>query len=122
MQRQPCAVCCVLQIIFKLESSGMGELLERTRIAAASGLLDFTFSKLGRMCILSGCDYVEGLPGIGLKTAQTIMSDSRCKDDDIHKVLAIFHLPLAQHNGIPLWWNICVTPTQSLHFSHSSKQ
>lgn len=32
-------------------------------------LRDFTRENFRHMCILSGCDYLQGLPGFGLKTA-----------------------------------------------------
>lgn len=44
---------------------------------------DFFAQKLLDICILSGCDYLNGLPGVGIKTAHKLLS----KHQSIEKVL-----------------------------------
>lgn len=46
----------------------------------------FTFNKFLYMCILSGCDYVDSLPGIGLAKACKFIL--KTEDDDIRRALA----------------------------------
>lgn len=45
----------------------------------------FTFNKFLYMCILSGCDYVDSLPGIGLAKACKFVLTT--EDDDVRRSL-----------------------------------
>ena len=71
-----------MQIIFKMDTSGNGILLEQKDLNKAVNLKAdiFTFDKFLYMCILSGCDYLASLPGIGLKKASRIFQRSRQED------------------------------------------
>ncbi|XP_018568857.1 exonuclease 1 [Anoplophora glabripennis] len=64
------------KIIFKLDLQGCGSLVEADKIPTAMGLRPdrYSFDKFRYMCILSGCDYIESLRGIGLKKALKFMS------------------------------------------------
>ncbi|XP_076314124.1 exonuclease tos isoform X2 [Tachypleus tridentatus] len=56
------------KILFKMDTGGRGILVEKTKIPVTMGkhAESFTFDKFRYMCILSGCDYLPSLPGIGL--------------------------------------------------------
>lgn len=64
------------KIIFKLDIQGCGFLVEADKIPAAMNLRPdrYSFDKFRYMCILSGCDYIESLRGIGLKKALKFIS------------------------------------------------
>jgi len=59
------------KIIFKLDLNGSGLLVEAEKLHLAMGCNEekYHFDKFRRMCILSGCDYLDSLPGIGLAKA-----------------------------------------------------
>lgn len=59
------------QVLFKLDLSGSGTLVESDKLFEAMNEKpdSFTIDKFRHMCILSGCDYIDSLPGIGLKKA-----------------------------------------------------
>ncbi|XP_072401968.1 exonuclease 1 [Diabrotica undecimpunctata] len=59
-------------VIYKLDAKGNGVLIEAHKIHYCMGLQleQYTFNKFLYMCILSGCDYLPSLPGIGLKKAE----------------------------------------------------
>ncbi|XP_017858173.1 PREDICTED: exonuclease 1 [Drosophila arizonae] len=59
------------KVIFKLDLNGNGLLVEADKFHLAMGCSKerYHFEKFRRMCILSGCDYLDSLPGIGLAKA-----------------------------------------------------
>lgn len=59
------------KIIFKMDFFGNGVLIESDRLNEVLAFQDgrYTFDKFRQLCILSGCDYLPSLPGIGLATA-----------------------------------------------------
>ncbi|TDG47836.1 hypothetical protein AWZ03_005790 [Drosophila navojoa] len=59
------------KVIFKLDLNGNGLLVEAEKFHLAMGCSKerYHFEKFRRMCILSGCDYLDSLPGIGLAKA-----------------------------------------------------
>ncbi|XP_016987715.2 exonuclease 1 [Drosophila rhopaloa] len=59
------------KIIFKLDLNGSGLLVEADKLHLAMGCKEekYHFEKFRRMCIISGCDYLDSLPGIGLAKA-----------------------------------------------------
>ncbi|VDN53851.1 unnamed protein product [Dracunculus medinensis] len=66
------------KIIFKLKFDGTCIIYERKNLSKCFGKTmaqDFSFDKFRRICILSGCDYLQaGLPGIGINKATTFFS------------------------------------------------
>ncbi|XP_066246780.1 exonuclease 1 [Euwallacea similis] len=60
------------KVLYKLDLAGSGRLVESEKISTAMKMRpdQFTFDKFRFMCILSGCDYVSSLNGIGLKKAE----------------------------------------------------
>ncbi|XP_033215439.1 exonuclease 1 [Belonocnema kinseyi] len=59
------------KIFFKMDINGNGLLVEQDRLHLAMGVRaeHFDMDKFRYMCILSGCDYLPSLPGIGLSKA-----------------------------------------------------
>lgn len=59
------------RILFKLDLTGSCLLIEADKLYLSMGTKPdkFTFDKFRNMCILSGCDYLDSLPGIGLAKA-----------------------------------------------------
>lgn len=59
------------KILFKLDSDGNCVLVDSAKLHLAMNchVNKFTMEKFRTMCILSGCDYVDSLPGIGLAKA-----------------------------------------------------
>ncbi|XP_008554428.1 exonuclease 1 isoform X2 [Microplitis demolitor] len=75
------------KIFFKMDISGNGVLVEQDRLHLAMNLSpnQFDIDRFRHMCILSGCDYLPSLPGIGLsKACKFVLKNS---DPDIHKAL-----------------------------------
>lgn len=64
------------KIFYKLDIRGCGYLVESEKIPIAMNVRPdkFTIDKFRHMCILSGCDYVDSLQGIGLKKAQKFIT------------------------------------------------
>lgn len=65
---------------------GNGILIEQDKLHLAMNMppVEFNMDKFRHICILSGCDYLPSLPGIGLKKAQKFIT--RNTDHNIHKV------------------------------------
>lgn len=63
------------KILFKLQIDGRCTLFESSKLPQALGVSEdkFDFDKFRRICILSGCDYLDSLPGIGLSKARKFM-------------------------------------------------
>lgn len=69
-----------------MDVQGNGLLIEREKLYLAMKVKEenFSFDKFRYMCILSGCDYLPSLPGIGLVKACRFIT--RTADPDIHRV------------------------------------
>lgn len=76
------------RILFKLDLTGHGRLVEASKLHLAMGCREdrYKFAKFRYMCILSGCDYLDSLPGIGLGKACKFML--KTEDPDIRRALA----------------------------------
>lgn len=62
-------------VIFKLDGEGNGVRIKRddfTRVREYN-FTGWTDKEFRQMAILSGCDYLESVPGLGLKTAYRLM-------------------------------------------------
>lgn len=59
------------RVLFKMDRDGWAEeiKLERLQEATEIDLSRFSQSKFRHMCMLSGCDYLPSIKGMGLKTA-----------------------------------------------------
>jgi len=75
------------RIMFKLNDSGDCVLYEKSALPSVFGLTAdcFTFDKFRYMCIMSGCDYLASLHGIGLAKAKTFWA--KVSNPDIRAVL-----------------------------------
>ncbi|XP_055906818.1 exonuclease 1 isoform X2 [Eupeodes corollae] len=75
------------KIIFKLDLTGAGLLVEADKLYLSMGCRQdkYTFDKFRAMCILSGCDYLDSLPGIGLAKACKFMLMT--EEDDMRRAL-----------------------------------
>ncbi|XP_050068732.1 exonuclease 1 [Anopheles maculipalpis] len=76
------------RILFKLDLTGNGRLVEASKLHLAMGCREdrYRFEKFRYMCILSGCDYLDSLPGIGLAKACKFVL--KTEDPDIRRALA----------------------------------
>ncbi|XP_073820750.1 exonuclease tos isoform X2 [Musca autumnalis] len=76
-----------LKVLFKLDLQGSALLVESSKLHLAMDCKPekYTFDKFRRMCILSGCDYLDSLPGIGLKKALKFMMIT--EEDDMTRAL-----------------------------------
>ncbi|KAI8973943.1 PIN domain-like protein [Pilobolus umbonatus] len=82
-------------VIYKMNKFGDGILIKMDAIMQSNIFRDFNMVKLKWMCILSGCDYLPSVPGVGLKKAQNMIDKYTCiekimdsltlKDDDYVK-------------------------------------
>ena len=61
-------------VIFKLDVNGNGTLVEMSKLNTCLGTKadQFNFEKFRYMCIMSGCDYLASLHGIGKKLQKKI--------------------------------------------------
>ncbi|XP_049783479.1 exonuclease 1 isoform X2 [Schistocerca cancellata] len=85
-------------VMFKMDISGNGLLVEKEKLHLAMGSNpeNFEFDKFRHMCILSGCDYLASLPGIGL--AKALKFVTKTADPDIHRALRRLPLHLNMHS------------------------
>ncbi len=69
-----------------MDVNGNGLLIEQENLHVSMGLKqeNFSLEKFRYMCILSGCDYLASLPGIGLAKARRFIT--RTIDPDIYRV------------------------------------
>lgn len=76
----------VLQVLFKMDLNGNGLLVDQQQLHLAMGIPSehFSMDDFLYMCILSGCDYLPSLPGIGLNKARKFIKINT--DCDIHRV------------------------------------
>lgn len=72
----------MLQIMFKMDTHGNGILVEKSKLPQTMDLPPdvYSFDKFRYMCILSGCDYLPSLPGIGLGKANKLFKLTRQTD------------------------------------------
>ncbi|CAN8290820.1 unnamed protein product [Cochlearia groenlandica] len=70
------------RIIFKMDKFGHGVEFQASKLPRNKelSLSGFTSQMLLEMCILSGCDYLQSLPGMGLKRAHTLITKFKSYD------------------------------------------
>ncbi|CAL4947152.1 unnamed protein product [Urochloa decumbens] len=70
------------RIIFKMDKFGQGVEFQITRLERNRELdfNGFTRQMLLEMCILSGCDYLPSLPGMGVKRAHGLIQKLKCHE------------------------------------------
>ncbi|KAK3770564.1 hypothetical protein RRG08_010753 [Elysia crispata] len=67
------------KVIFKMDFYGNGILIEKSHLNEVLAIQNsfYSFEKFRYMCILSGCDYLPSLPGIGLVKACKVLKTAR---------------------------------------------
>ncbi|XP_050430671.1 exonuclease 1 [Adelges cooleyi] len=75
------------KVLFKMDQNGGGLLIEQERLHLAMNMRPdlFTMEKFRYMCILSGCDYLPSISGVGLNKARQFIT--RISEPDIYKAL-----------------------------------
>ncbi|XP_043526477.1 uncharacterized protein LOC122537409 isoform X3 [Frieseomelitta varia] len=75
------------KVLFKMDLNGNGLLVDQQQLHLAMGIPSehFSMDDFLYMCILSGCDYLPSLPGIGLNKARKFVKINT--DCDIHRAL-----------------------------------
>ncbi|XP_060864479.1 exonuclease 1 [Metopolophium dirhodum] len=75
------------RVLFKLDQNGAGILIEQEKIHLSMNIKpeQFSLDKFRYMCILSGCDYLPSVPGVGLVKARQFIT--RTSEPDIYKAL-----------------------------------
>ncbi|XP_055528821.1 exonuclease 1 isoform X2 [Wyeomyia smithii] len=76
------------KVLFKLDLNGQGLMIEADKLYLAMGCKEekYSFDKFRYMCILSGCDYMDSLPGIGLAKARKFVLMT--EETDVQRALA----------------------------------
>lgn len=69
-------------VIFKLEKDGSCVSIDRNKFAEVRelSLINWTPLQFRRMAMLSGCDYLPSIPGIGLKKAHRMLKRFKTVD------------------------------------------
>ncbi|KAK9883074.1 hypothetical protein WA026_001276 [Henosepilachna vigintioctopunctata] len=64
------------KVFFKMDINGNGRLVDKEKIAVCMKMKpdNYSFDKFRYMCILSGCDYLDSIHGVGLKKALKFFS------------------------------------------------
>jgi len=85
------------QVIVKLDGTGQGHLIRREDLGKSEELrlTGFTLEHLIQVAILSGCDYLPSIHGIGLKVAAKLLRQFK----SIDKVIK--HLQLDANRSVP---------------------
>ncbi|KAK1275541.1 Exonuclease 1 [Acorus gramineus] len=96
------------RIVFKMDKYGQGVEFRSSMLRQNKGL-DFSgFDKqmLLEMCILSGCDYLQSLPGMGLKRAHALLRKFKSYDKVIKhlRYSAVSVPPLYEENFKKAMW------------------
>jgi len=78
------------QVLFKLDTSDFS--CEEIALADLGNLKsldmrDFTMSMLRHICIISGCDYIDGVRGYGIKKAHKIVQIAKGNASDVFRKL-----------------------------------
>ncbi|EEF40158.1 exonuclease, putative [Ricinus communis] len=70
------------RIVFKMDKYGQGIEFQYSRLQLNKELSfsGFTHEMILQMCILSGCDYLQSLPGMGLKRAHALITKFKSYD------------------------------------------
>ena len=63
------------RVLFKLDRTGGGQMIDARRLRMAEDIYleHFTQEMFLDMCILAGCDYLDSIQGIGMKTAHQLV-------------------------------------------------
>ncbi|XP_045161100.2 exonuclease 1-like [Mercenaria mercenaria] len=89
------------KVLFKMDHAGNGILIERKRLNEVTAIQGghYQFDKFRYMCILSGCDYLPSLSGIGLVRANKVFKIAR--QPDIEQLLKKLPTYLKSNISVP---------------------
>lgn len=81
------------EIIFKLDHHGCGEVIRQEDLAQNVDLCfqGWTEKHFQLFCCISGCDYLQSLPRIGIKTAHEILNNCRSIPEVMQILLQKYH-------------------------------
>ncbi|KAG0043997.1 Rad2 nuclease [Gryganskiella cystojenkinii] len=76
------------RVIFKLDQYGAGIEILHADLAKVQDVSfhEWTMTEIRHMCILSGCDYLPSIPGMGLRTAQRLLRRFKTVDKVVRYV------------------------------------
>ncbi|KAF0766292.1 Uncharacterized protein FWK35_00009101 [Aphis craccivora] len=76
------------RVLFKMDQNGAGILIEQEKLHLSMNIQPekFSLEKFRYMCILSGCDYLPSISGVGLMKARQFIT--RTSEPDIYKALS----------------------------------
>ena len=60
--------------------------IQNKDLAKCLNVGNYSFDLFRQMCIISGCDYVESLPGIGIKRAHNLIKKVADSNGDVREV------------------------------------
>lgn len=66
----------VTDVLFKMDRSGNGIRIDMAELRTLPDFAGFNYDMLLYTCIISGCDYLESIKGVGLKKARQLVKDS----------------------------------------------
>lgn len=86
-----------------MDHSGNGILIEKSRLNEVTEIQTghYNFDKFRYMCILSGCDYLSSLSGIGLARANKVFKIAR--QTDVEQVRGGHGVLYSSVNSGDLW-------------------
>ena len=99
-----------------MDHAGNGILIERNRLNEVMELQTghYTFDKFRYMCILSGCDYLSSLSGIGLAKANKVFKLARQSDLEQVSLWGLSSNPLPVNNATLSQTNFRLFQTESV--------
>ena len=68
-----CFLSCLCQVLFKLDLRGNCHVIKGEDLNKTLALDHYKFEYFRHFCILAGCDYLDSIPGIGIKRSHTFM-------------------------------------------------
>lgn len=77
-------------------------------------LQNYKFEYFRQMCILSGCDYPDSIPGIGIKRALAFMKEVARLKMEILEVFALFFLARNWGIGLLLWYLVWLKTKETM--------
>ena len=77
-------------------------------------LQNYKFEYFRQMCILSGCDYPDSIPGIGIKRALAFMKEVVRLKMEILEVFALFFLARNWGIGLLLWYLVWLKTKETM--------
>ncbi|XP_068692332.1 exonuclease 1-like [Montipora foliosa] len=74
------------EVLYKVHLHGSCQSIQSKDIPKCLNISNYTFDLFRHMCIIAGCDYLESLPGIGIKRAHNLMKKVAAANGDVRKV------------------------------------